>query len=137
METLITDAEVTLDQTVAALRNLSPQTSKIFVDLGYTSHNFKENGKVFTAKTKKAVSKDAETKKCNPYFISRFFSAKDKIFLKKYIKINTAIVRIIYSLLILYITTPSNNNKTITKLPYSPTTPPLNLILEKFFVLKD
>ena len=58
METLITDAEVTLDQTVAALRNLSPQTSKIFVDLGYTGHNFKEKGKVFTAKTKKTLSND-------------------------------------------------------------------------------
>lgn len=48
----------TLDQTVASMRLLSPETSKIFVDLGYTGHNFKEKGKVFTPKTKKALSKD-------------------------------------------------------------------------------
>ena len=48
----------TLDQTVAELRKLSPETSKIFVDLGYTGHNFKEKGKVFTAKTKKTLSND-------------------------------------------------------------------------------
>ena len=48
----------TLDQTVSELRKLSPETSKIFVDLGYTGHNFKEKGKVFTAKTKKALSID-------------------------------------------------------------------------------
>ena len=48
----------TLDQTVSELRKLSPETSKIFVDLGYTGHNFKEKGKVFTAKTKKALSTD-------------------------------------------------------------------------------
>jgi IS5 family transposase len=48
----------TLDQTVSELRKLSPKTSKIFVDLGYTGHNFKEKGKVFTAKTKKALSID-------------------------------------------------------------------------------
>jgi IS5 family transposase len=48
----------TLDQTVVALRKLSPETSKIFVDLGYTGHNFKEKGKVFTAKTKKTLSND-------------------------------------------------------------------------------
>lgn len=48
----------TLDQTVVELRKLSPETSKIFVDLGYTGHNFKEKGKVFTAKTKKTLSND-------------------------------------------------------------------------------
>ena len=48
----------TLDQTVLELRKLSPETSKIFVDLGYTGHNFKEKGKVFTAKTKKTLSND-------------------------------------------------------------------------------
>jgi IS5 family transposase len=48
----------TLDQTVVELRKLSPETSKIFVDLGYTGHNFKEKGKVFTAKTKKTLSTD-------------------------------------------------------------------------------
>lgn len=48
----------TLDQTVSELRKLSPETSKIFVDLGYTGHNFKEKGKVFSAKTKKALSTD-------------------------------------------------------------------------------
>ena len=48
----------TLDQTVVELRKLSPKTSKIFVDLGYTGHNFKEKGKVFTAKTKKTLSTD-------------------------------------------------------------------------------
>jgi IS5 family transposase len=48
----------TLDQTVSELRKLSPETSKIFVDLGYTGHNFKEKGKVFTSKTKKALSTD-------------------------------------------------------------------------------
>lgn len=48
----------TLDQTVVELRKLSPETSKIFVDLGYTGHNFKEKGKVFTAKTKKTLSHD-------------------------------------------------------------------------------
>ena len=55
----------TLDQTVTCLRKLSPETSKIFVDLGYAGHNFKEKGKVFMTKTKKALSKDAETKKCD------------------------------------------------------------------------
>ena len=48
----------TLDQTIVELRKLSPETSKIFVDLGYTGHNFKEKGKVFTAKTKKTLSND-------------------------------------------------------------------------------
>ena len=48
----------TLEQTVVELRKLSPETSKIFVDLGYTGHNFKEKGKVFTAKTKKTLSND-------------------------------------------------------------------------------
>ena len=48
----------TLDQTVVELRKLSPETSKIFVDLGYTGHNFKEKGKVFTAKSKKTLSND-------------------------------------------------------------------------------
>ena len=48
----------TLDQTVVELRKLSPETSKIFVDLGYTGNNFKEKGKVFTAKTKKTLSND-------------------------------------------------------------------------------
>ena len=48
----------TLDQTVTCLRKLSPETSKIFVDLGYAGHNFKEKGKVFMTKTKKALSKD-------------------------------------------------------------------------------
>jgi IS5 family transposase len=48
----------TLDQTVVELRKLCPETSKIFVDLGYTGHNFKEKGKVFTAKTKKTLSND-------------------------------------------------------------------------------
>ncbi len=48
----------TLDQTVVELRKLSPDTSKIFVDLGYTGHNFKEKGKVFTPKTKKTLSND-------------------------------------------------------------------------------
>ena len=48
----------TLDQTVTELRKVSPETSKFFVDLGYVGHNFKEKGKVFTAKTKKALSKD-------------------------------------------------------------------------------
>lgn len=48
----------TLNQTVTELRKLSPETSKIFVDLGYTGHNFKEKGKVFTAKTKKTLSRD-------------------------------------------------------------------------------
>ena len=48
----------TLDQTVTELRKVSPETSKIFVDLGYTGHNFKEKGKVFTAKTKKTLSND-------------------------------------------------------------------------------
>jgi IS5 family transposase len=49
----------TLDQTVTELRKLSPETSKISVDLGYTGHNFfKEKGKVFTAKTKKGLSTD-------------------------------------------------------------------------------
>ena len=48
----------TLNQTVSELHKLSPETSKIFVDLGYTGHNFKEKGKVFTAKTKKALSTD-------------------------------------------------------------------------------
>ena len=48
----------TLDQTVVELRKLSPESSKIFVDLGYTGHNFKEKGKVFTAKSKKTLSND-------------------------------------------------------------------------------
>ena len=48
----------TLDQTVVELRKLSPETSKIFVDLGYVGHNFQEKGKVFTAKTKKTLSND-------------------------------------------------------------------------------
>ena len=48
----------TLDQTVTELRKVSPETSKIFVDLDYTSHNFKEKGKVFTTKTKKTLSND-------------------------------------------------------------------------------
>ena len=48
----------TLDQTVTALRKLSPVPCKIFVDLGYVGHNFKEKSKVFTAKTKKTLSKD-------------------------------------------------------------------------------
>ena len=48
----------TLDQTVSEIRRLSPDTSKFFVDLGYAGHNFKEKGKVFTAKTKKVLSKN-------------------------------------------------------------------------------
>ena len=48
----------TLDQTVTAVRKLSPVPCKIFVDLGYVGHNFKEKSKVFTAKTKKTLSKD-------------------------------------------------------------------------------
>lgn len=48
----------TLDQTVTELRKLSPDTSKIFVDLGYVGHNFKEKAKVFTAKTKRTLSKE-------------------------------------------------------------------------------
>jgi IS5 family transposase len=48
----------TLDQTIRELRKVSPETSKIFVDLGYVGHNFKEKGKVFTAKTKKPLSKN-------------------------------------------------------------------------------
>ena len=50
----------TMDQTVTVteLRKVSPETSKIFVDLGYTGHNFKEKGKVFIAKTKKTLSND-------------------------------------------------------------------------------
>ena len=52
----------TLDQTVVELRKLSPKTSKIFVDLGYTGHNFKEKGKFFTAKTKKLCQ--TMTKRC-------------------------------------------------------------------------
>ena len=48
----------TLDQTVTELRRLSPDTSKFFVDLGYAGHNFKEKGKIYTAKTKKSLSKD-------------------------------------------------------------------------------
>ena len=51
-----------LDQTVVELRKLSPKTSKIFVDLGYTGHNFKEKGKFFTAKTKKLCQ--TMTKRC-------------------------------------------------------------------------
>lgn len=48
----------TLDQTICELRKLSPETGKFFVDLGYTGHNFKEKGKVYTPKTKKALSTD-------------------------------------------------------------------------------
>ena len=48
----------TLDQTVTAVRKLSPVPCKIFVDLGYVGHNFKEKSKVFTAKTKKTLSTD-------------------------------------------------------------------------------
>ena len=48
----------TLDQTVTAVRKLSPVPCKIFVDLGYVGHNFKEKSKVFTAKTQKTLSKD-------------------------------------------------------------------------------
>lgn len=46
----------TLEQTITELRKISPETSKFFVDLGYVGHNFKEKGKVFTSKTKKALS---------------------------------------------------------------------------------
>lgn len=52
----------TLDQTVVEQRKLSPETSKIFVDLGYTGHNFKEKGKVFTAKTENLCQ--TMTKRC-------------------------------------------------------------------------
>lgn len=48
----------TLDQTIGELRKLSPETSKFFVDLGYRGHNFKEKGKVYTPKSKKALSND-------------------------------------------------------------------------------
>lgn len=48
----------TLDETISELRKLSPDTSKVFVDLGYVGHNFKEKGKIFTPKSKKALSSD-------------------------------------------------------------------------------
>lgn len=48
----------TLNQTIEELRKTSPETSKIFVDLGYNGHNFKEKSKIYTPKTKKTLSKN-------------------------------------------------------------------------------
>jgi IS5 family transposase len=46
----------TLEQTIAEVKKLSPDTNKVFVDQGYKGHNFKEKGKVYITKTKKSLS---------------------------------------------------------------------------------
>ena len=48
----------TLEQTIAEVKKLSPDSNKFFVDQGYKGHNFKEKGKVYITKTKKSLSKE-------------------------------------------------------------------------------